>query len=68
MNDSEFEAVFWDTMLDLIYTGHEELAWQYLDMVWPTRKLGKEIFIKDFKDQLAQSRFWQLIQSDPRRK
>ena len=68
VNDSSFDVVFWDTMLDLIYTGHEELAWQYLDLVWPTRKPGKEIFIQDFKHQLAQSPLWQLIQSAPRRK
>jgi hypothetical protein len=29
---------------------------------------GKEIFINDFKEQLSKSRFWQLVQSDSRRK
>jgi hypothetical protein len=53
-----FEVVFWDVMLDLIYTGHEELAWQYLDLVWPVKKQGKAIFLSDFKDQLSNSQFW----------
>jgi hypothetical protein len=53
-----FEVVFWDVMLDLIYTGHEELAWQYLDLVWPVKKQGKAIFLSDFRDQLSNSQFW----------
>jgi predicted secreted protein len=55
------EEVFWDVMLDLIYTGHEELAWQYLDLVWPAQKKGKELFIKDFKHTLSESPFWKVI-------
>jgi len=54
---SGFGFVFWDVMLDLIYTGHEELAWQYLDLVWPAQKQGKEIFKSDFKEQLSGSQF-----------
>ena len=32
--DAQVDTVFWGDMLDLIYTGHEDLAWQYLDLVW----------------------------------
>jgi len=52
-NFNDFEEPFWDEMLDLIYTGHEDLAWQYFDLVWPERKPGKEKFLSDFKEQLA---------------
>ena len=55
---SGFDVIFWDVMLDLIYTGHEEAAWQYLDLVWPAKKQGKAIFLSDFKDQLSKSQFW----------
>jgi hypothetical protein len=42
-------------MLDLIYTGNEQTAWQYFEMVWPPKRQGKELFLKDFKAQLAES-------------
>ncbi|MCA1625106.1 MAG: hypothetical protein LC768_04650 [Acidobacteria bacterium] len=58
------ETVFWGVMLDLIYTGHEDLAWQYLDLVWDTRKQGKQLFIRDFKQQLSDSQYWQMIEED----
>ncbi len=51
----DFEEAFWGEMLDLIYTGHEKLAWQYFDMVWPAKKPGKEKFKADFDQALAES-------------
>lgn len=59
-----FEESFWGVMLDLIYTGNEELAWQYLDLVWRNDKPGKELFRSDFKKQLAESPFWLMILED----
>lgn len=61
---NDFEEAFWGEMLDLIYTGHEDLAWQYLDLVWRTDKPGKEIFIKDFTEQLNKSVYWQMIKKE----
>ncbi len=58
------EPDFWGEMLDLIYTGHEDLAWQYLDLVWSPQKQGKSIFIEDFKSQLNESDYWKMIQED----
>ncbi len=51
----DFQEAFWGEMLDLIYTGHEPLAWQYFDMVWPAKKPGKEKFKADFNEALAES-------------
>jgi len=51
----DFVEAFWGEMLDLIYTGNEDLAWQYFDLVWPSGKTGKERFLTDFKKQLAES-------------
>jgi hypothetical protein len=56
-NFNDFEEPFWDYMLDLIYGGHEDLAWQYFDLVWPAKKKGKEKFLADFKEQLALSTY-----------
>ena len=58
------EPDFWGEMLDLIYTGHEDLAWQYLDLVWSPQKQGKAIFREDFKNQLNESHYWKMIQED----
>jgi len=49
---------FWGRMLDLIYTGHEDLAWKYFDEAWPPSKPGQALFVKDFKKQLSESRYW----------
>ena len=56
-NFNDFEEAFWGDMLDLIYTGHEDLAWQYFDMVWPAKKAGKGKFLADFKEQLSKSAY-----------
>ena len=52
-NFNDWKEPFWSEMLDLIYTGHEDLAWQYFDLVWPAKKKGKQKFLADFKEQLA---------------
>ncbi|MFN2501147.1 MAG: hypothetical protein ABR530_03950 [Pyrinomonadaceae bacterium] len=52
---AQFDEAFWDVMLDLIYTGNEDLAWQYFDLVWPARKQGKELFLANFREILASS-------------
>ena len=64
VDSSSFDTAFWDVMLDLIYTGHEDLAWQYLDLVWDARKTGKQLFVRDFKQQLTDSQYWQMIEED----
>jgi hypothetical protein len=56
-NFNDFDEAFWGEMLDLIYTGHADLAWKYFDMVWPVKKPGKEKFLADFKEQLANSAY-----------
>jgi hypothetical protein len=56
--ESGFEVAFWGRMLDLLYSGNEALAWQYLDLVWPVKKPGKALFRADFERQLSDSWFW----------
>lgn len=51
----------WSHMLDLIYTEHPKSAWQFLDKVWPQNKLGKEEFLADFNEKLAESPYWDQI-------
>lgn len=43
----------WYKMQDLIYSGNTNLAYQYLDWLWPANLLKyKALFINDFKNQL----------------
>lgn len=45
--DGTLSPELWGTMLDLIYGGHREMAWEFLDIAWPPRVHGKERFHRD---------------------
>ena len=47
----------WEHMLDLIYTGHPEEAWKFLDRVWKSDEKTKQAFLFDFKEQLSTSQY-----------
>jgi hypothetical protein len=51
----------WGTMLDLIYTGHRILAWQFLDLMWPKNVGGKDDFFNDFVAQMKKSPYWDAV-------
>jgi hypothetical protein len=51
----------WDTMLDLVYAGRADDAWKFLDTAWPPNVQGKDAFARDFRAQLAKSRYWPEI-------
>jgi len=42
----------WAYMLNFIYSGHPDEAFNFLDSVWPKNKLGKNVFIRDFLKKL----------------
>ena len=56
------------TMLDLIYSGNEKLAWAFLEKAWPTEirhawPIGfrhKEEFLEDLKSMVCESLFANL--------
>ena len=48
-------TVLWRIMLDLIYAGHADTAWTFLDQAWPKEITGKERFLSDFRSQLFTS-------------
>ena len=60
-NDGFLDA-FWGEMLDMMYSGNETAAWQYFDLVWDSRKPGKEKFKQDFLQKLNESEYWQWLQ------
>lgn len=49
----------WQTMLDLIYTGHNNFATKFLDSAWPSRVKGKAHFLAEFRKNLLQSPYGQ---------
>ncbi len=52
----------WAEMLDLIYTGRMDQAWDLVDASWPKAIDGKEQFVKDLQAKLRQSPFWKDVQ------
>ena len=59
--DDAMDPDLWRTMLDLIYGGHADLAWGFLDAAWPAGRDGKDAFRTDLLCQLATSPWWDTI-------
>jgi len=47
-----------NTMLELLYTGHPDLAWEFLEMAWPPNIPDKDDWASDFRATLEESEFW----------
>lgn len=45
----------WGYALDLVYEGHADLGFRFLDRAWPDSIAGKDEFVKDLKDHLRGS-------------
>lgn len=56
-------VAYWSSMLDLIYTGHTSLAWEFADAAWSTDETEKEAFLREFRAQLAESPYWPDVQA-----
>ncbi len=48
----------WSTMLELLYTGHSDLAWQFFEMAWPPDISGKDAWLSKFRAKLEDSPYW----------
>lgn len=59
--DAKIPSELWANMLNLIYSGHPELAWRFADLAWPARIRGKRRFLAEFRAQLARSPYWEGI-------
>jgi len=53
----------WGHMLDLIYQGNTEAAWQFFESAWLESQPGKAQFLKEFQEELAGSPYWSEIQA-----
>ena len=50
-------------MLELIYTGHARLAWDFAERAGPPARPGKEAFLTEFRAPLAQSPYWPEVRA-----
>ena len=57
----DYDSELWAVMLDLIHTGHAELAWPFFDAAWPTGQGGKNAFARNFRCQLTAGPYWPAI-------
>ena len=51
----------WREMLDLIYTGNDDAALEFLNMAWKPGYPGKRARLNEFRSQLAKSPYWPEI-------
>jgi hypothetical protein len=58
---TDMDPDLWREMLDLIYSGHADLAWTFLDEGWPAGRDGKDTFKTNFRCQLATSPYWNVV-------
>jgi hypothetical protein len=60
-SDADTESIgrtLWQTVLDLIYTGHSDLAWKFVDEAGPKAQQKPLPSLGDFCGLLKQSAYW----------
>jgi len=55
------DSSVWRYMLDLMFSGHPDEAYDFLDKVWPEGEKGKSNFIHDFEMQLNRYTIWSAL-------
>ncbi|MFZ5596006.1 MAG: hypothetical protein ACOY31_03205 [Bacillota bacterium] len=60
-NDWGIPPSLWGYMLDLIYSGNMNRAWDFLDRAWPEEKSGQDDFSRQFAEQLKTSPYWDEV-------
>lgn len=59
-NGAYFDAVL-KIVLDLIYSGQASQAWYVIDKTWPSDSQSKQLFIKDLKQAIRESPYFEAI-------
>lgn len=54
----ELDPIIWANLLDLIYSGHSDLAVTMFDEAWPQEVKGKRAFWEDFVKQMEATWIW----------
>ena len=55
------DSSVWSYMLDLMFFGHPDEAYDFLDQVWPEGEKGKSNFIYDFRKRLNEDTIWPAL-------
>ncbi|SDF91051.1 hypothetical protein [Terriglobus roseus] len=55
-------GIFWYWVMQWIYSGHDDLAWNFVDEQWPANVPGKEEWTGNFCAMLADSPYWADLQ------
>ncbi|MBU4491544.1 MAG: PEGA domain-containing protein, partial [Euryarchaeota archaeon] len=55
------DSSLWRYMLDLMFSGHPDEAYDFLDKVWPEGEKGKSDFIYDFEERLNRYTVWPAL-------
>ncbi|MCB9844760.1 MAG: hypothetical protein H6811_02070 [Phycisphaeraceae bacterium] len=51
----------WGEALDLIYCGHEDLAWKFVVWAWPDGRPGRDAFIAELRASLDKSPYYRQL-------
>jgi len=62
LQSEELARPLWGTVLDLIYTGHSDLAWEFVKEVNPKAKQGSNPTLADFCSILKTSPYWRDLE------
>jgi len=54
----DFYPPLWASMLDLIYAGWGDKAYEFFERAWPEQKVDRGRFLEEFKKRLAKSPYW----------
>ena len=58
MQGEVLAATLWNTVLDLIYIGHSDLAWRFINEAGPKAQQGTNVTLADFCSVLKASPYW----------
>lgn len=53
-----FQPALWSYVMQLMYSGHSDLAWKFLNEAWPPNIPGKANWTGDFCSRLKTSLYW----------
>lgn len=56
--DGDPPTAFWGYAVDLIYAGHADAAWRFLDRNWPAQVDGRDAFVAELREKLRGSPCW----------
>lgn len=55
------KELFWNA-LDLMYTGHEDLGWKFIEMAWTEKSPIDKELLEELRKRMASSPYWAEIQ------